>query len=152
MQEAYADLYENLVLYNSDFQEHYRIMITQTEMENCRLEELYQIRLLAAKMIYLNEYYLNDNEKYLRTLYQEIMQNSLLININSSIYANDTVTGFTNIKSFIGKIIAAKIQSYLEESFDQEWYRRNTASEALKKLFSYGGLVTPDNYEKILTS
>lgn len=152
MQEAYAYLYESLVIYNSDFQETNDIELSQLDIENCRLEDLYHIRALAAKIIYQKEYFTNDNEIYLRKFYQDIFQKSLLMNIDDSTYLNHSVSSFINIQKFVGKIIASKIKINLENNFGLEWYRNKNAYETLDNIFSKGGLVTPNNYEKFLDS
>jgi len=152
MQEAYAYLYEDLVVYNSDFRKAFQLMLSQSDIDNCRFEELYKIRLLAAKVIYQKEFYSKDNKDYLRTFYQEIMQNSLLINCNSSTYSIDSVSDFSTIQKFIGKVIASKIQIHIENQFGLGWYKNKNASITLNHLFSHGGLVNPNNFERFLLS
>jgi hypothetical protein len=152
MQEAYASFYENLVLYNREFQENFGIQLPQAEIESCRFEDLYQIRLLAVKLIYQKDYYSSDKEDYLRNLYQDIMKKYMLINYNSSCYANESVIGVTNIKNFIGKIIAYKLQLGIENRFGQRWFQEVKASEVLNNIYSHGGLVNPNNYSKFLVS
>jgi hypothetical protein len=152
MQEAYADLYENLVLFNQDFRQTNNIKLSQNDIEFLRFEELYNLRFLASKLIYLKEFHLSDNEFYLRMLYKDMMQENLLIHIDNSTYTKEAVTEFTDIQSFIGKTIATRIQENIENNFGSGWYRDRKADEVLGKLFSYGGLVNPDNYDKFLIS
>jgi hypothetical protein len=152
MQEAYADLYENLVLFNQDFRQTNNIKLSQNDIEFLRFEELYNLRFLASKLIYLKEFHLSDNEFYLRMLYKDMMQENLLIHIDNSTYTKEAVTEFTDIQSFIGKTIATRIQENIENNFGSGWYRDKKADEVLGKLFSYGGLVNPDNYDKFLIS
>jgi hypothetical protein len=148
MQEAYAVLYENLLIYNYNFRDTFQIKLSRFDIENSRFEGLYRNRLLAAQVIYNKEYYSNKDEAYLRDFYQDTMEKGLCISLDNDTDSNYNSTDFDVIQKFIGTMIGGKIQSSLETKFGLEWYKNKSALNELHHLFSYGGLVKPNNYEK----
>lgn len=150
MQEAYADLFENLVIYNRDFQNAIGTRLSITEVYHCFFEDLYRYRLMAAKVIYQYEYYSTNHQNDLQDFYHELMRKSLLVESTNKAYTIDPNTGFSTMQQFIGRLISDEIKTVLEHNYGTSWFRYKSFSKTLSNLFRNGGLVTPNNYRKYL--
>lgn len=150
MQEAYAKLYENLLMYNRDFQNAIGARLSMTEMYHCFFEDLYWYRLLAAKVIYQYECYSGNQQKDIQDFYHKLMRESLLVECTNKTDTMDPNADFLTIQQFIGRLVSDEIKTVLEHNYGTCWFQYKYYIKTLSNLFRNGGLVTPNNYRKYL--
>lgn len=134
--EAYAFLFEQLSANPIWQQEVLRIRPDEPFKDYMQFTRLLLIRRCAAKVLYENQ--LHRGEEDPNTLYADLLQTHLGLDVSPAYYLLDVEDGFYNAQYFRAWILAAQITRQLENQIGFDWPLTPATGIYLRRLWEKG--------------
>ena len=136
--EIFSELFKNLI-----FERRWLKRYLGIDEDSDFYRFLYLRRLIAARedagrLVYEVKLYGNEDVNGLQAIYKEIMEEALLCEVNEWDFLNIREP-LTSAGRFRARLIEPSLRKYLQENFDEEWWRVEDAGSYLKGIWCKGG-------------
>lgn len=139
---AYYELFGSLIYEPKWLKKYLRIDADADLMKFLYLRRLMSARLASARVIYEAELYENPDSGELPGIFKERMEKASHCKVNEHEHMRRNNAKPASFAELNGMLLEPSIRQFLQEKFDEEWWRVREAGDFLKDLWREGGRLT----------
>ncbi len=139
---VFSELFKSLIYETKWLKKYLRIDADADFMKFLNLRRLMSARLTAGRVIYEAELYKNTESVELSPLFKAITENASQCSADEREYLSTHDLRPSSFNAFKGMLFEPLFRWYLQDKFDEEWWRIPAAGDHLKDLWREGGKLT----------
>jgi len=144
--EIFSELFNNLIFERKWLDRYIDYEPSEDFYKLLFLRRLMSAREEAGRLIYEASLYSGESLDNLPDIYKEIMENALHVRVNEGGFLSirDIRKPMRSDSRFKAILIEPSLTKYLQESFDEDWWRVKEAGDYLRNVWCEGGRISSD--------
>lgn len=139
--KTFSELFKNLIFERKWADRYIDYEPSEDFYKLLFLRRLMSVREEAGRLIYEGLLYSGEDTDNLPDMYKEVMEQALHARVNERDFLNisDIRQPMSSVSRFKALLIEPSLTKYLQESFDEDWWRVREAGDYLRNIWSKGG-------------